>query len=208
MRDAQSDIICKNCWNKAVECFGTSKIFQARARWYRRWLNIVSYLGVGVPALVGIAILTWGQEAFDLPGFIFLASALGVVQVMVSVVSLVKSWPEELEYANESSYANMKLADDFKVLAEQAASPPTDLKARADQLLAADQARMQQDSKKHVSEKELRFGHRHGLRQFRRACAGCGEVPTDLNSTKCNVCGDFKWLSIKLLRRSLTAFSN
>lgn len=39
---------------------------------------------------------------------------------------------------------------------------------------------------------EKRMGMRAGLREFQRKCASCGQIPTDLISTSCGICGNFK----------------
>jgi mobilome CxxCx(11)CxxC protein len=186
-----TDAICKDCWNRAVDCFGTGKIFEQRAARYRWKINLLSYLGVGVPAIVGALAIAWGKDVLEGSNVLLVASILGIVQIAISIASLVQSWPTELDYSNESASANLKFAEEFKKLAETAQTPPTDLHSQANQLIALDQARSQQDSKKHVTEKELRWGHRRGLRQFRRECAGCNTIPIDLKSTKCGICGDF-----------------
>jgi hypothetical protein len=39
---------------KAVEAYGTARIFERRAAWYRKMSKIRDVLGIGVPAMVGL----------------------------------------------------------------------------------------------------------------------------------------------------------
>ncbi|MDR3625278.1 MAG: hypothetical protein P4L45_00510, partial [Ignavibacteriaceae bacterium] len=51
--------------------------------------------------------------------------------------------------------------------------------------------RIDRDNQQYITEKEKRMGMRAGLRQFKRACAACKQVPVSLKSTNCDVCGNF-----------------
>jgi mobilome CxxCx(11)CxxC protein len=187
-RTSQTDQICLECWNRAIDCYGTGKIFLERANRYKTRLDWIAYLGIAIPALVGGIFLAYGNIAV-LAVVGSLAGLLGLVQLLLSIAAVVRSWPSELEYAHESATANFAFSEEFKRLGGMAAQPPADLQARASELIAKDEARRQQDNKRGVSDKELRKGHRHGLRYFQRACVECKLVPTDMCSTTCNVCG-------------------
>ncbi|MGA0588851.1 mobilome CxxCx(11)CxxC protein [Dyella sp. KRB-257] len=190
-RTQLTDKICAECWNRAIDCYGTGKIFIERANRYRKLLDFISYLGIAVPALVGGIVLAYGAHASYLPLIFFAAGLLGLAQLLLSIASVVRSWPSELEYAHESASANFFLSEEFKRLGSTATSPSPDLQAKSNELIAKDEARRQQDIKKTVTDKELRKGHRHGLRYFQRACVECKQVPRDIISTDCNVCGRF-----------------
>jgi len=187
-----SSPIHQQCWDRACDCFATAKIFERRAQRLNAKIDFLSYLGVGVPAIFGAMVLTWGRNILDMPALMSIVGLLAIVQVGVSAASLVKKWPDELEYTNESSGANFQLSDDFKMLALTATLPSPTLTSNFSHLVSKDQFRVQQDSKKHVSDKERCWGHRHGLKQFSRACSKCSIVPMDMKPTTCSVCGDFK----------------
>ncbi len=187
----QSLQICPKCWERAVDTFGTGKIFVERATSYRRKLNALAYLGIVVPATVGVTALTYGLNWQSLSIVAGVAAFLGIVQLLVSISSIVNAWPTELEYSNESGAENLALSARFKNLAQTAANPPADLQQQFETLVAQDEARSKQDSKKGVTERELRKAHRYGLRQYQRRCVGCETVPTDMKSTNCGICGRF-----------------
>lgn len=191
VRSEQTDGVCTECWDRAVDCYGTAKIFLDRASRYRRNLDAISYLGIAVPALVGGNVLAYGTGATWLPIIFIVAGLLGLMQLLLSIASVVRAWPTGLEYAHESAGANLSLSDEFRRLGSKAIDPPIDLEARANELIVKDEARRQQDVKRGVTDKELRKGHRYGLRYFQRKCVACSAVPQDMSSTECNVCGRF-----------------
>jgi mobilome CxxCx(11)CxxC protein len=137
-------------------------------------------------------VLAWDNNVLTNQALMFVVGALSVIQVGVSIASLVKKWPEELAYSNKSAAANFQLSDEFKLLGLTAQNPTPTLQHDFALLVGKDQARCEQDAEKHVTEKEKCWGHRHGLKQFRRACAKCNEVPFDMKPSNCSVCGDFK----------------
>ncbi len=190
-RTEHTDRICTECWDRAVDCYGTAQIFLGRAKRYRRNLDAISYLGIAVPALVGGIVLAYGTQASWLPVIVTIASICGLIQLLLSIASVVRSWPTELEYAHESANSNFSLSDELKRLGSTASDPPHNLESNANEVIAKDEARRQQDVKKGVSDKELRKGHRYGLRNFQRKCVACKLVPQDMSPTKCKVCGSF-----------------
>lgn len=179
-------------WNRACDCFATAKIFERRARSYRFWIDSLTYLGIGVPAIFGAMIAAWGPTVLDNPLPASIVAVLGVVQVGTSVAAVIRKWPDEYSYSNQSAAINFQLADEFQ---QFASTPSDDSSANSDQfqkLVVRDQFQTQLDSQKHVTDKEKCWGHRHALKQFNRKCAKCGEVPNSMKPTvKCIVCGDF-----------------
>jgi mobilome CxxCx(11)CxxC protein len=122
---------------------------------------------------------------------ISVAAALGIVQLLFSAFSIGFSWSDQLAYSLESAADNAGLSDTFKDLALQAANPPDDLQVRFAAIKAKDEFRRAADMKSGLTEEELRFGHRAGLRQFGRECNGCKKIPQSMDSTNCSICGRF-----------------
>lgn len=193
-RTDETDRLCTQAWDRAVDCYGTGKMFLDRANKYRRWLNCLTYLGIAVPALVGGIALTYGINSDYLPLAVTTAGGVGLVQLLVSIASIVDSWPDRLEYSNESGAENLSLAEEFKELGASAPHPPSNPYVQYQILVNKDEVRKRQDAKRGVKPYELRNAHRQGLRWLQRQCAGCGKVPTDMQSTDCGVCGRFKWI--------------
>ena len=42
-----------------------------------------------------------------------------------------------------------------------------------------------------VTDKEKRIGMRFGLRELSRKCVGCNEIPLSMNTSNCDICGNF-----------------
>lgn len=184
-------LLSKECWVKAYECFGTAKVFERRARHYRVKLNVLSYLGVLVPLLFGVAVASWGNSALLSGVSVFIVSVAGAVQAVGSGFALIHNWAAEYAYCNQSVIVNFQLSNEFKILAPKLASPTPALKKEFDRLLVCDRNQAAQDNQKHVTDAELARGHRHALIQFQRPCATCGTEPKDMKPTKCKTCGKF-----------------
>jgi mobilome CxxCx(11)CxxC protein len=190
-RTNATDRICTECWERSIYCWATAQIFQRRARRARRSLYFLTYVGFVVPLSIGAMVLAFGEKSSYLPRLLFLAGALGVIQLIVSAVAVVYGWADGLEYSLDSSTDNLFLSEEFKRLGGTAPDPPANLEGAAAALLARDEARRAQDTKKSVSEKEMRRGHRASLRQFGKECTGCKLIPISMKPTQCPICGDF-----------------
>ena len=190
-RSADTDRICSECWDRATYAYGTGTIFLRRSRRYRNKLRLLSFVGIVVPLIVGGLVMSFGTTASHLPYVLLAAGAMGVLQLVLSAWSIVYSWADALEYALTSTSTNFELAEGFKELGRSAPDPPTDLGARFAVLRARDEDRRSLDTGKSVSQKELRYGHRAGLRRYGRQCEGCKKIPLSMDSTKCDVCGRF-----------------
>jgi mobilome CxxCx(11)CxxC protein len=191
LRTDATDRVCSECWNRGIHAHGTGALFLKRSRKYTKLLQALSFFGIVVPLLIGGVVIGFGTKGSYLDKLLIAAAAAGIVQLVFSAWSIVYSWADSLQYSLESAADNFDLALKFKELAEQATSPPDDLEIRAAALKARDDARQMNDAKKGVSQKELRYAHRAGLRQFGRACDECKQVPRSMEPTKCNTCGSF-----------------
>lgn len=190
-RTAETDQICRSCWDRAVWAFGTAKVFSARADRYRRYLKRLAYVAIGVPVLIGGTVLSFGLGGDYLPVLLTVGGLAGILQLGVSVCSLVADWTGSLEYSLVSASDNYDLATKFRDLGSRCAVPPDDLPVRFAELRGRDDSRRTQDVTKGVAEREKRFGHRAGLLQFQRECTACHKVPSSMEPTKCGVCGRF-----------------
>jgi len=191
LRTDATDRVCSDCWNRAIYAYGTGQIFLKRTRKYTKLLQALSFFGIVVPLLIGGVVLGFGTKGSYLETLIAIAAAAGIVQLVFSAWSIVYSWADGLQYSLESASENFDLSLKFRELGEQAQTPPDDLELRVAALKAKDDARQMADAKKGVSPKELRYGHRAGLRQFARACDECKQVPRSMEASKCHTCGRF-----------------
>lgn len=184
--------LATECWNRSIHAYGTMAIFQKRSAKLNRWLRGLSLAGIVFPLLIGGVVLSFGTKIEWLEKLLIpLVATLGIAQLIFSGISIVYAWSDELQFCLDSAAENHDLSIKFKELGALAANPPADYEARVNILKATDNARQNADMKKNLSDKELRYGHRAGLRSIGRACAGCGIVPTSMESSDCSICGGF-----------------
>jgi mobilome CxxCx(11)CxxC protein len=190
-RTPETDQICTDCRNRALFAYGTGQLFVRRARRYRWGIRWLAFIGIAGPLLIGGVVVGFGTNPAHLKLLLGAVAIVSIVTLIMSAWSLATSWPENLEYAITSSVDNLELSPRFRELAETAVAPPADLEIRYAALRARDDSRRGADYAKGVSEKERRYGHRAGLVQFQRECAGCKQTPVSMTPSKCEICGRF-----------------
>jgi len=181
----------EDCWDKAIHAFGTAYIFEQRFYKSRNKQRLLTFLGLAVPVLVGgVTVAFFGIEQLKpfLGGLIVLSALASTAQLMVTIWSLVEKWDDQTIYGSESSVDNYEIS---RLYAEFAKNNPVDFKSKYELLNVRNSIRSIEDGKRGVTEPEKRRGMRAGLRRFQRPCAGCKQVPVDLVSTDCNVCGNY-----------------
>ncbi len=144
-----------------------------------------------MPLTVGLIVLSFGTGPKALPWVLTAAAILGAIQAVVSLWSLVRGWNEAHAYARVSVGANDALSNSYKTLAQNPPASYDELQARFDLLQVENQNRTQLDLDQGAQDSEQRMGMRAGLRQFSRKCSGCRKVPTSMEPTDCDVCGNF-----------------
>jgi mobilome CxxCx(11)CxxC protein len=154
-------------------------------------LRKVAFVGIAGPLVVGGTAIAFGTSVLILGGLLLIVGIVSVVQLLISAWSLVASWTDQLEYSVTSATENFDLATKYRELGQRAVDPPSDLQVRFAVLAARDDSRRSADSQKSITNEEKRRGHRAGLLHFQRKCTTCGNIPTDMKSTNCGVCGSF-----------------
>lgn len=193
--DKEHDAIRHQCWEAALHAYGTSYVFGRRARGLRRKLQWLTFVSLGVPFLIGALVLAYGQLKL-LALVIAVGAAVGVVQALVALWSVVGGWVDNYSFAAQSSSANETLATRFSDLGRNPPVVIEDLRHRFDVLTTEDQSRRDQDHPKDVTDAERRMGMRAALRRLQKPCAGCGKVPASMEATDCDVCGRFKYRAV------------
>jgi mobilome CxxCx(11)CxxC protein len=189
--ESASNIVRSQCWDEAINTFGTAYVFEERARKLKLRLQLLNFVGLGVPIIVGLTVMTFGTDPKALPFVLTVAGVLGAIQVVVSLWSLIAGWSDAYAYSRTSASENRELSNRFKDLGQ---NPPTaydELKTRFDLLQVENRNRSSLDVDQGVTNGERRMGMRAGLRQFKRRCSGCGQVPISMKSSSCDVCGNF-----------------
>lgn len=152
------------------------------------------FLGLALPVAIG------GVAAADLLGagalkqLIWAASAIGVVQLIVSLWSVVADWPGQLESSLLASGENSRLANEFDALAKQFATPPANFNSIYDKLTTQDNAQQAADERQLITKDEKIYGHRAALYQYGLKCVKCQAVPatretSSATKARCDTCG-------------------
>ncbi len=183
------ETVKKNCWNQAFHSFGTAYIFQIRLQKFRLRLRCIAFLGIAVPLIIGGVVTSFGIHFNLLPYFLFFAGFLLLIQLIFSAWSLVSRWDEELSYAIESMTDNNRIYSESERLAK---TDSNDIKIRLQMLEVENQSRVNADNKQGITDEERRMGMRASLRQFQKKCSSCGQKPSSMVASTCEVCGQFK----------------
>jgi mobilome CxxCx(11)CxxC protein len=189
--------IRSSCYDGALYAYGTSHVFQRRARILGQRLNILTYIGFLVPVVVGGLVLAYGHFK-SLPTVIAVASAFALVQTVVSLWSVIGGWVAGYSYSTTSAADNARLAQRYVDLAKSPSDDLTLYRHEYEKLRIRDELRQEQDYQQSVSESEKRRGLRAAFRQYERECPGCNKQPLSMESTDCDVCGNFDH---RLIRR-------
>ncbi len=174
-----------------IYSYGTFAIFNRRARAYMRRLQVLDFVGLALPLLVGGLVLS-GIDITD--KWLIAVGCVLAVQGVVFLWALIARWADKLEHSTASRTANREIAELYENCLVTAPS------ASDWDLLVA--RRKQQDSideRYPPSEKERSYGMRQALYQFRLPCGNhdCGKVPTSLKPGDCPTCGKFNRLWVK-----------
>lgn len=128
MLDQQVNVrIATAAWEASIHAYGTAYIFQRRAQGLRRRLQVLTFFGIVGPIFIGALVLSFGLKLAILSAAIPTALLVGIVQLVITVWSLVFGWQPAYAYATESEAANRRLALAFARLANDAAAEATDL---------------------------------------------------------------------------------
>lgn len=178
----------RHCRDRAFYAYGTSRIFERRAQSLSRRRNLITFLGVVVPLVVGGAVLSFGANEAYLPYLLYVAGFLMLLQLIVSAWSLVARWDERYQYAVGATQANTRLYNIWTATLER---PPENLEQKIRELDYEDQNRESSDIAQHVTEKEKRFAMRSSLFYMKLPCRTCNNTPKSMKPSKCDTCGRF-----------------
>lgn len=178
-------------WENAFHTFGYEYIFSKRAQRYSKWVNWLKVFGILVPAVIGATALGYGINNSLLKQMITLAIPTLIIQFSFSVLAIIYNWDDELSYSFEASQSYNNLYRRFKNLAQFSPTEYYSFSKEYDLLDTEYNGRNQQDSKHNIREWELRKGMKFSLREFKKKCIGCDQIPISIESTHCPVCGNF-----------------
>lgn len=183
------DKIRKECSDNRFYSFGTAKIFERRAKIYRRNRNIITFLGLAVPLTIGGTVLSFSAESEVLTSILIpVAGALTIMQLVISLWALVSRWDEKNDYAISAIKANTRLLAEFNRLCN---SNDEEIKNEI-QHLRDEYSRVNQEDTAHgVYEKEIRWGMRKALIHYSLTCPTCSQKAVSMTPSECDTCGNF-----------------
>ncbi len=184
------------CWNRAFRAYATAYLFERRAAWLRNIKRFFTFLGILVPAAIGIIAQRFYSGA-PIPSWIMnIASVLAVVLFLFSLISLVTRWDDTQSDAIQAAQKNYTLQTRWEELAKESEEA---LESKFESLSAEDAKQGESDVKQHVTDREKRVGMHAALFKYQRQCAGvrCDRQPSSLAapwwpplSKRCGVCGE------------------
>ena len=182
------EIIIKACRDKEFYAFGTTRIFEKRAKslqFFRTW---ITFLGIVTPVIVGSAVLAFGIETKALPYFLSVAGIVGIFQLVLSTWSIVARWDEKYSYSIEAVKDNTDLYNKFKKLADR---QQDDFEKVYLELEQQNSDRELKDIAQNISDKEKRYAYHESLKYYKKECHICGKVPQTSKPSKCDGCGNY-----------------
>ncbi|WP_394992674.1 mobilome CxxCx(11)CxxC protein [Emticicia sp.] len=178
-----------DCWDKALDSFGYSYIYSKKIESLSKLLRWTKVLGILIPVLLGALLTSYisNKELLDLA--IYITTPIAIAQLILSTYLTIIGADERANSYSIKSAEYSLLNSEFEYLAK---FPPADdiiFQNKYEVLLERERGISKTNNE--VSDKELRMGMRFGLRNYRRACAGCQKTPTSMIATDCDVCGNF-----------------
>lgn len=187
MENTELDNLKFECWNNALHCFGYSYLFKRRYRIYKNIIQTILFVGFGTPLIVGCLVMSFGITQ----SVITIASLIGIIQLVLSLFAVIYKLEDTILYSHKSSVEHMYLSNKYKSLAQEESMYTSKFKHKYEILEVRRQIISYSDTEQKISDKELRRAHRAGLREFSRKCIKCEEIPYNMESTCCGVCGKF-----------------
>lgn len=189
--EPKSDLIRKECWEKAFHCLATSYIFQKKAERLEKYLRYNTILGLVVPLFIGGVAATYGGNSNYLTLTLSVAAPFSIAQLILSGIALANKWDSSLSYSLESQSENRTLYESFQKLGKYPPTNDNELEKQFDIICIRDSDRTRQDEKVTFSEKENRKGMRYALWILRKECASCRLVPENMIASTCDTCGNY-----------------
>lgn len=180
-------------FKRARDAWATAEILEGRANRAKRQLQVLTFVGLAVPLLIGLLTIAYHLSAGVQDAEIWVGSGLLVVQAMVALWSLTAKWDDRYSESMRSSVANRRLFQSFDRLLRDRPAAEAEFRRQLEILIAQDDTLRDADHNRGgMSEAERRFGLRTALFRLQAPCAGCATVPPSIvPSNSCGVCGGF-----------------
>ncbi len=107
---ADDTALRSECWIRAVQTFGTARIFEVRANVLKDRLRWLSFLGLAGPLTLGGVVTSFSTTSWALTPLIVLAGLLSIALLIVSAWSLVAQWSCAFQYALGACPSNTEIS--------------------------------------------------------------------------------------------------
>jgi len=180
----------EKCLEQAINEAGVAYIFSQRSGKLKIWLNLTKALTVLSVSAPGAIVLNYSVSLWWVQIIVTFAVILSIYLTVSSLIQMALSSDTKLQYYYESAAHHNQLMKQFSMLLNLDEMSSIHVN-RFHELIGEQNVRDSQDEKYNINDKELRMAMRYGLRMYKVPCSGCEIVPLSLESTSCNVCGNF-----------------
>lgn len=192
--EKQEDIIDRmkgDCFNGALHAFGTAFIYSERSIKIGRWLKINNFLGIALPGLFWTLATLYNLTPINLNYILIIGSPLTIASAVISYLSITQEWGNSYSYYLESVNDNNRISKEYNEIAKYTPTKIEEFRFRKELIDLKNDNRNSGDLKYPLTSRENRKGMKYSLRNFQRSCRGCKQIPIDMESTECGVCGKF-----------------
>ena len=151
-----------------------------------KWTRV---LGILIPVLLGGIVTSYYTDSQIMKLALFITAPLALIQLGLSTVLTVLGSDGQLSSYSRKSVEYNLLNSEFEHLGKFPDDNYESYSKKYEILLERERGVSKDNS--NIKDKELRMGMRYALRNYRRACAGCGQTPVSMKPTNCEVCGNF-----------------
>jgi mobilome CxxCx(11)CxxC protein len=181
----------RKCQIEAVYCYATYVIFKTKAQKLNKKLNFLAISGLVLPLSIGVIYQSFGPSSLTTDTWIILSGIYSLLQIVYSLWSSVFAWSRNYDSLIESMISNRQIYEEYERILNLAQNKNRDTEKRFEAVEARSNERSISDDKIEISQKEKRYGHRAGLMRMNVECGKCHKVPSTLESSKCEDCGNF-----------------
>ena len=181
--------IRQDCWDNTLDAIAYSYIYQLKIKSINFWLRISKILGIIIPVFLG-GVLT---STYNSPEYISMAfwikSPLELGQLVLSTILTINGADENvLKYSTKAAEYSV-IETEFRQMARYPNSDEFEYLKKFEILIEREKGISKANLE--VTDKEKRIGMRFGLRELSRKCVGCNEIPLSMNTSNCDICGNF-----------------
>jgi mobilome CxxCx(11)CxxC protein len=181
--------IRQDCWDNSLDAIGFGYIYQLKIKKINSWLRISKILGIVIPVFLGGVLTSAYNSENYLDIVVLITTPLALFQLVLSTILTINGADENiLKYSTKSAEYSV-LESEFRQMARYPIKDEFEYLKKYEILIERENGIGKGNLE--VTDKEKRLGMRFGLRELSRECVGCKQTPLSMESTNCNICGNF-----------------